>query len=63
MHNLVSEAISGRYLLNLKCCEILLLRDTTMLLRFDTVLGNKSWCSSYIIAGGLQSEVTVYSLS
>lgn len=63
MHNLVSEARSGGYLVNLKCYEILLLRDTTVLLGFDTVLGNKSWRSSHIIAGGLQSEITGYSLS
>lgn len=36
MHNLVSEARSRGYLVTLKCSEILLLRDTTMLLRFDT---------------------------
>lgn len=63
MHDLVSEAKSRGCISEFKCYEILLLRDTMMLLRFATVYGNKSWCSSHIIAGGLQSEITGYSLS
>lgn len=63
MRHLVSEERSGGYLVNLKCCEILLFRCTAMLLRCDTVLGKISWCSSHIIAGSLQSEISGYSLS
>jgi len=37
----------GDILVNLKCYAILLLRYTTMLLRFGTVLGNESWCSNH----------------
>lgn len=48
---------------NFKCSEILLLRDKTALLRSDAELGNKSWCSSHVIAGGLQNELTDYRLS
>lgn len=46
---------------NFKCSEILLLRDKTALFRSDTELGNKSWCSSHVIA--LQNGPTDYSLS
>lgn len=59
MHNLVSEAKCGGHITEFE----VLWRDTTMLLRFATVLGNKSWCPSHIIAGNLQSEITGYCLS